>query len=214
MSFFSSIKNAVKKIGSAHVKVATAPLRVTRRATKAVARVSPAAVVVRRLRSAAARAPITPFAKAKADGWQAPTSWRGGATAAAYGGGGGGGGPQRYSEEYDGDDELPVVPSPVEDDEDDDGQMAGADVYARHFGQLAGWTDDLKKIGVDLAKGAASGALTTVARGLSPTVSPRLPPPPPPGMSSTAKIAIGVAIGVPVIYLLTRRRGSSTPVAA
>jgi len=91
-----------------------------------------------------------------------------------------------------------------------------ADDYYRHFDreeQLAGWTDDLAKIGVNLAKGAASGALTSVARGLTPS-APAAPPPPPPGMSMTAKLAIGAAVAVPTLYLLTRKRSSPSPVAA
>jgi hypothetical protein len=101
-------------------------------------------------------------------------------------------------------------------DVDEDQELADFD-YNDYFegGQLAGWTDDLKKIGVDLAKGAASGALTTVAKGLSTTGSPSAPPPPPPGMSGTAKLAIAAAVGVPILYLLTRKRSASaTPVAA
>jgi hypothetical protein len=230
MSFFSSLKKAVKKVGSAHVKLATAPLRAHRavakaatkgalRVTKGVvtahARVSPTALVVRRLRSAAARAPTTPIQQAKATGWRAPAIVRG---AVASGGGyGGGGAAYAYDEGSDSPDEifddgeLPTVPPP--DDDEEDQELAGFD-YNDYFegGQLAGWTDDLAKIGVDLAKGAASGALTTVARGLSPTVSPKVPPPAP-GMSMTAKLAIAAAVGVPVVYLLTRKRGG-TPVAA
>lgn len=160
------------------------------------------AVVASKLRAAAKVAPTTPIGRAKARGWRPPAIRRGG---------GGGGGAYDYDDGFY--DDRYHVPPP-EDGDDADLQGAGAEEYYRHFDredQLAGWTDDLAKIGVNLAKGAASGALSTVARGLTPTVA--APPPPPPGMSTTAKLAIGAAVAVPALYLLTRKR-SSAPVAA
>jgi len=206
MSFFSSLKKAVSKVGAPvrGMKAVTPPRPVPK--GKAIARA---------IRSVAARAPTTPFATARAQGWRAPAGWKG--AAAAYRGGGAGGGAGRSDEEFfEEDDDPPATASPPDWDEDDGAELGGVEVYRRHFRemQLEGWTDDLAKIGVDLAKGAASGALTTVARGLSPTVAPKAPPPPPPGMSTTAKLAIGAAVAVPVLYLLTRKRSSPTPVAA
>ncbi len=220
MTFFSSLKKVIGKAPTTPARPGTAVAKIAQGVRSGVRSVAPTAPVRRgtavasALRVAAARLPTTPIGQAKARGWRPPTAWKG--AAAAYGGGGGGGGARRSQEEFfDEDDDLPAVPPP-DDDDDDQAELAGVDVYMRHFGpmQLEGWTDDLAKIGVDLAKGAASGALTTVARGLSPTVAPKAPPPPPQGMSMTAKLAIGAAVAVPVLYLLTRKRSSPTPVAA
>ncbi len=138
-------------------------------------------------------------------------------TGSAYSSGGGssyGGGRSRsdYSPEpsYGTDDggggELPVVP----DGETDEEQLGDADAidYGAHFsgaaGGLAGWTDDLKKIGVQLGKGAASGILTSAASAIAGKKS-TTPPPPPPGVSP-AIIAAGVGVAVVGGFLLLRRR--------
>ncbi len=200
MTFFSSLKQVIMGAKAKPGMRTVTPARPVKKGT----------AVASALRVAAARAPTTPIRATSARGWK-------GAAAAYRGGGGAGAGARRSAEFFD-DDDLPAS-APDDDgdgDTDDGAELGSVDVYRRHFSrmQLSGWTDDLAKIGVDLAKGAASGALTTVARGLSPTVAPKAPPPPPPGMSTTAKLAIGAAVAVPVLYLLTRKRSAATPVAA
>jgi hypothetical protein len=103
-----------------------------------------------------------------------------------------------------------------DDDRDDGGEeLSGIDydAYIDGGGGLAGFTDDLQRIGVNLAKGAASGILSAGSKALSPAqASPSLTPQPK-GMSTTAKLAIGAAVAVPLLFVLTRRRSASTPVA-
>lgn len=111
---------------------------------------------------------------------------------------------------------LPEVDTGGDDgsEENDPGEIGSLD-YESYFsgmdglgdvGDIGSFGSEMKKMGLDIAKGSASVALSTVANKLS-NVGKGTPmiPPPPPGLSTPAKIALGVGIGVPVLYLLTRR---------
>ena len=231
MSWFSAIKKAV----SAPVRVGLAPIKLTAqaarhplnlrnalragvaaglapvrgaRATSATAfSLSPHSIAVKKLRRAVARGGRkTPLRVVPA----APSFWGG------SGGGGGGGGYNAGGEGYDPteDEDLPDDGG-GDDGGDDDGAddgMSGMD-YEAHLAGLAGWTDDLEKIGISAAKGAASGLLSSTASALQ-SRAPVTAPPPSTGMSTTAKVAIAVGIGVPLLYVLTHKRGAAAPVAA
>jgi hypothetical protein len=238
MSWFSKIKRAVSapvRVGLApialtakiarhptairsHLRAGVAaglmPLRMARATTSTALRFSPHALVVNKLRSAARRAPTTPIQRGgtttAAAPWYAPP----------MGGGGGGGGGGAYASDdddqsFDEDDSQDAGDDQDAGDQGDDDQISGMD-YAAYLGdddgpQLAGWTDDLAKIGVNLAKGAASGILSSAAGQVAQRAP--LPPPPPPGMSTTAKLAIGAAVAIPFLFVLTRKRGGSAVAA-
>lgn len=152
------------------------------------------------------------------------------APAPSGGGGGGGGGYDSGNVGPQGRDEYSVEPSDAYEDElpdyggdegeseaNDPEEISGVD-YAQEFADivpmddsaqfygLEGFKDDLKNVGGTLLKGAASGVLQTASNALSKSQASTYKPPA--GMSMPAKIAIGVAVGLPVLYLATRRRGT------
>jgi hypothetical protein len=237
MSWFSAIKKAVAapvRVGLAPIKLTAqaarhplnlrntlragvaaglAPARVARATMATSLALSPHALAVKKLRRAVARGGRkTPVRVAAA-----PSFW-GGSAAPSGGGGGGGGGGGAYAADdgYDPaeDEDLPDDGGGDDGGGDDDG-LSGIDYEAHLAGTagLAGWTDDLEKIGISAAKGAASGLLSSTASALQ-SRPPVTAPPPPKGMSTTAKVAIGVGVAVPLLYLLTHKRGSAAPVAA
>jgi hypothetical protein len=191
------------RAGLMPVRMAAATTKLAARATAATARtasrVSPHAIVARKLMAAANRAPTTPFQQ--------------GGSSSGWGGGGGG-------DAAEGDEEEEETYAPEDTGADDGGGgedeegISGIDyrAYLDDGRQLAGFTDDLERIGVNLAKGAASGILTSAAGALSSRPTVAAPPPKPAGMSTTAKLAIGAGVLIPVLFVLTRKR-SSAPVA-
>lgn len=98
--------------------------------------------------------------------------------------------------------------------EDGDEMSTGADMYVAALNGLGGGlTDFLSNTGSAIGKGAAVTALTAANNALTSSggVPKQVSVAPPPPMSTAKKVAIGVVIGVPLLYVLTsmRRKGAT-----
>jgi hypothetical protein len=98
-------------------------------------------------------------------------------------------------------------------EEGDDTMDAGDYVAALNGyapGGMSGFSDFLKSLG----KTVAVDTLNASSKALGGSGAKAVTVPTAPPMTMGAKVLIGVAIGVPVIYLLTRSRGGGAPAVA
>lgn len=205
---YANLRNALR----AGVAAGLAPARGVRATTATAFSLSPHSLAVKKLRGAVARVAVRNRGAGTRSIPAAPIWNDDGSRVSSYGGGDGGGGGGGYAGGYDPTEDDEDLPDGGDDDGADDDGMSGMD-YEAHLAGLAGWTDDLQKIGISAAKGAASGLLSSTASALQ-SRAPVTTPPPSTGMSTTAKVAIAVGVGVPLLYVLTHKRGAAAPVAA
>jgi hypothetical protein len=137
------------------------------------------------------------------------------------GGGGGGGGGGGRGAPPPSDDDFDGGGYGVDDGSGDEDDAGLGDVdYLEHFGDLAGWKDSL----LNLAKGAGGGLLTTGAGLLTAPSASQIAAAAArakaaadaqkaAGMPTWVKVAIGGAVALPVLYLVSRHKGGGAQVA-
>lgn len=95
--------------------------------------------------------------------------------------------------------------------EEGDDSMDASD-YVAALNGMGDSSDYLKTFGKDVGVSAATAALTSINRALGGAGAKKVELPPTPPMSAAAKIAIGVVVGMPILYFLARSF-RSTPAA-